>query len=69
MGLVDLLAHLSLVIGLECLNGTSQLLRQLFNLLIDLIERNRPVLGRVPLPEHVMIDPMQKQNLFHIILP
>jgi hypothetical protein len=34
--------------------------------LIDLIERYRAILDRIPLAEHVVIDPMQKQNLFHI---
>jgi hypothetical protein len=39
---------------------------KVFQLLVDLIKRNRPLLGRVPLPEHVEIEAMQNQNLFII---
>ena len=55
MGLVDLFTDLSLMIGLEALQFNTQFFCKVPQSLIDLIKSNRPILDRVPFPEHIVI--------------
>jgi hypothetical protein len=66
---VDPLAHRALAIGLEALDVDAQLLAQLAQVLVDFGERDRPVLNRIALPEHVVVDAMQHQEFLHLVSP
>jgi hypothetical protein len=62
---MDLPADRPFIIRLEGFDGSAQFLPQRLQSPIDLIEGDGPVLGRVPLPEHVQVDAVQHQNLLH----
>jgi len=64
MRLMDMLDHGAFVIGLKAFDVSAELRAQHLQTGIDLGQRDRPVLGRVALTEHIEINAVQNQN-FH----
>jgi hypothetical protein len=66
-GLVDALAHRTFAVGLEAHDFDAQLLAELLQVIVDFGQRDRPVLSRIALAEHVVVDAVQHQEFLHFI--
>jgi hypothetical protein len=62
-GLVDAFDHLAFVVGLKVLDIDAKFPSQRDDLIVDLVERDRPVLLRITLAEHVVVDAMEHEDL------
>jgi hypothetical protein len=59
------IAQGTFAIGLEAVYLAAQLAAQAAQRCVDLGQRDRAVLGGVALAEHVVVDAVQHQDLFH----
>ena len=63
-GAVHAFAHLAFVVGLKTIHLGTQFGRQRFDTLLDLGQRDRAVLFRVAVTEHVQVDAIEEED-FH----
>ncbi len=68
MGLMDFFGERPFDVGLETLDADAELLSQRCQRLVDVLQGRGPVVLGVPLAEHVEIDPVQDEDLFHAFL-
>jgi len=68
VGPVDALAHPAFVVGLEAHDLRAELLAESLDPGVDLRKRDRSVLLRIALAEHVEVDAVQHEDFHRVLL-
>jgi hypothetical protein len=62
---VDPQTHVAFAVRLIAFRGNAQLFAEGLQSSVDVFEGGRPVLNRIAFAEHVVVDAVQHQKLFH----